>query len=457
MIKYYKQWLILPLIVICATLLSCQKILEIDPPKDSLTQETIFRNDDIATSAMAGIYNRMAATGFSSGNATSVTSVCGVSADEFNNYGATLREFFDNQISPSNTSLYSSLWFAPYQRIYGANAILEGLAATNEVTLPVKTHLKGEALFVRAFTYFYLANLFGPVPLHLTTDYKSNEKAGRTSVANIYLQIISDLQNAEVLLTDKYITTERVRPNLATVQALLARVYLYLGDWENAELYSELVISKSDMYSLTTLEQVFIKNSKEAIWQLMPAANTNTLEGALFILTGTPLNVSLRDAFALQGFEANDKRKNVWIKTFTNSTGNYYYPAKYSIKSSTIVTEYSIVMRLAEQYLIRAEARTRLNNIEDGLSDLNTIRVRAGLLPLESPITQDELLTAIMKERFNELFSEWGHRWFDLKRTKMATSALKSLKAKWNDTDLLFPIPQNERSRNQNIDQNEGY
>jgi hypothetical protein len=436
---------------------SCKKFLEIPPPKDSLTHEVIFQNDALATAAITGIYSRMALSGFGSGTSTSVSSICGLSSDELISYNIGLTEFYMNQINPNNTNLASSLYGMPYQYIYSANSVLEGLTMSKDVTPPVKEQLQGEALFIRAFTYFYLVNLYGQVPLHLTTDYRKNQSAIRNSTKEIYQQILADLKTSEALLNDDYITIERIRPNVSTVRALLARTYLYLKDWENAEKYASLVIGKTGIYHLVNLDDVFLKNSQEAIWQLMPTANTNTNEGNLFILTSTPVNVSLNSTFSLTGFESNDNRRTEWIKSFTNNTGTYYYPYKYKIRSSTNVTEYTMVLRLAEQYLIRAEARANLDKLDGALADLASIRLRAGLQPLNNTIQKDQLLIAIQKERFTELFTEWGHRWLDLKRTGTANNTLGPIKQNWQSTDEYYPIPQAEINGNPNITQNPGY
>jgi hypothetical protein len=448
------------ILIFCLISLSCKKLIEIDPPKDSLVESTILENNDLGTAAIAGIYRSMSASGFASGNSSSITSVGGLTADELNSHATTLTVFYENQIS-SETGALRDIYFLPYQNIYAANSILERLDVPNGVTPPVRMQLRGEALFIRAFNYFYLVNMFGAVPLQLSSDYRITGIASRTAVASIYQQIISDLKTAESMLKDSYVTTERVRPNLSAVQALLARTYLYIQDWANAEKYASLVIGKTEIYSLVNLDAVFLKNSKEAIWQLMPAATTgNSNDGVLFILTGTPANVSLNSNFAINGFEVNDNRKTSWIKSLTNSTGTYYYPFKYKTRATTPVTEYSMVLRLAEQFLIRAEARTQQNNLDGAIADLDAIRNRAGvaLIKITNPtINKADLLTAIQKERRVEFFSEWGHRWFDLKRTETANTVLSLIKPKWQISDMLYPIPEFEITNNHNITQNPGY
>jgi len=446
---------------------SCKKYLDIDPPKSSLVQETVFRSDDQATSSITGIYATMANSGYASGNSSSITCLSGLSSDELVGYNTDNLKFYENQIAPES-SMLQSLYSGSYQSIYAANAVLEGLAGPNNgVTPPVKAQLTGEALFIRAFAYFYLVNLFGSIPLQLTTDYRVTQIASQKPVAQIYEQIILDLKAAELVISDSYITPGRVRPNKSTVQAMLARTYLYMQDWENAEKYSSLVIAKTNTYSLVNIDAIFLANSQEAIWQLNPAPNANSRDGNLFILTSTPLFVSLRNTFALTAFEPNDKRQTSWVKSYTNNTGTYYFPYKYKVQSSTIVTEYSMVLRLAEQYLIRAEARINQGKIDLGISDLNLIRNRARPIPtsitpnplpgLITTLNKAEALSAVEQERKVELFSEWGHRWFDLKRTGRTGSVLSQIKSQWQSTDELYPIPSLELNRNSNIIQNQGY
>lgn len=454
--KNRKTLKILIVIGVILSQFSCKKFLEIAPPSNSLVPAIVFKSDDVATSAVLGIYSTMTRSGYASGDNNSISTICGLTADEYIAYNSNLVPFYTNQIQPDN-GVITSIWASIYQRIYASNSVLEGLSATNSVSASVKSELQGEALFLRAFNYFYLVNLFGPVPLHLTTSLQLNTHAERAPVENVYKQIIADLKNAEALLGDSYLTSERIRPNKAAANALLARTFLYLQDWINAEIYSAKVIDKRDLYTLIPLDNIFLKNSQEAIWQLMPTANSNTNDGNLLILTTTPIQVSLSVDFAINSFEAGDHRKASWVRVFTNATGTYYHPYKYKVKSSPTVTEYSMVLRLAEQYLIRSEARANQNNLSGSLSDLNMIRKRASLADLSNNVSKSQLLSAIQKERSIELFSEWGHRWFDLKRTGNVTVALSTIKGNWQPTDILFPISKDEVTRNSNIIQNEGY
>jgi len=458
--KSMKTKIIIVLAVCSSLQYSCKKFFEIAPPKDSAVQAELFANDAIATTAVTGIYSRMTLNGGYSGNQNSISVITGLSSDELRSHNSSLNAFYRNEVSVPDFILSQYLWSQSYAYIYTTNAVLEGLQASTGVSESTHGQLRGEALFVRAFCYFYLVNLFGDVPMHLTTDYRKNEVAVRTKKEEVYAQIIRDLQESERLLPTSYISSERIRPNKWAATAMLARVYLYTEKWDSAEQKAAEVINQTSTYGLLdNLDQVFLKNSKETIWQLMPTAGINTREGALFVLVGTPTNVSLSSDL-VSSFDVNDNRKAKWIGQFVNSSGTYFYPFKYKIRTTQngVINEYSMVIRLAELYLIRAEARARLSKLELAMDDINLIRKRAGItMPLKG-LNYMECLSEVERQRRFELFSEWGHRWLDLKRTDRATAVLQPIKnPTWVETDVLYPIPFDEITRNPNMVQNVGY
>lgn len=298
-------------------------------------------------------------------------------------------------------------------------------------------------------------------------------------------QVITDLIKAQTLLNINYVdaktdtatTIERVRPNKSVATALLARAYLYLGDYNgknianyaDAETQATTVINDS-RYSLSPVTGVFLKNSAEAIWQLQTAlpAGSDTPDGILFILISAPQtgqnNYTTISSQLMGSFEPNDQRQNNWIGNYT-ATGpspvTYYFPYKYrnyTLKSQ----EYTMVLRLGEQYLIRAEAEAQENKLAAAATDLNIIRARAGLPPT-SATTQSALLAAIQHERQVELFTEWGHRWFDLQRTGNANNVMSIVcpqkGGSWSSDghQQLFPIPQADIATDHNLTQNAGY
>ncbi|SMC98103.1 RagB/SusD family nutrient uptake outer membrane protein [Pedobacter nyackensis] len=460
----YSPIIIMLLFTFLILLGSCKKFLDINPPKDRIDRSKVFENDETATSAVIGVYSQMAGNtlGFASGGNSSVSVLGGLSADELKSYSDALKFFSENQIQ-TNDSKINNVWRTAYNYIYTANAIIEGLAVVNGVSESTKKQLLGEAKFIRAFCYFYLTNLFGDVPLILNTNYKVNENAPKSSSATIYSQTITDLLDAETLLSDSYVTNERVRPNKWVAKSLLSRVYLYTEKWDLAAQKASEVINHKVLYTLVNdLDKVFLKNSTEAIWQLVPPAGQNTTEGGFFILTATPTSVSLSPDLLAAFDNSLDNRKNVWIKELNNTTGRYSYSYKYKIRTSSLVTvpvtEYSMVIRLAELHLIRAEAKARLGQVEPALDDINIIRRRAGIVTPVTGLNPLQCLMEIRKQRRLELFTEWGHRWLDLKRTVEANTILPPLKgSSWQNTDVLYPIPDEEINRNINLIQNLGY
>jgi hypothetical protein len=149
----------------------------------------------------------------------------------------------------------------------------------------------------------------------------------------------------------------------------------------------------------------------------------------------------------------------------TSWTGNtdiggevYYYPYKYKISAGSPASEFHIVLRLAEQYLIRAEARIQQGKIAGAIADLNMIRIRAHLSPLTTPMTPALATAALLREKRIELFAEFGHRWLDLKRTNKVDQVIGTLKpSTWQPTAALWPVPQVQRSANPFLTQNKGY
>ncbi|MBS1736705.1 MAG: RagB/SusD family nutrient uptake outer membrane protein, partial [Bacteroidetes bacterium] len=370
-------------------------------------------------------------------------------------------EFRSADLSTGNSRV-NSFWEAPYSLIYHANAILEGLAKSTGVTAASKQQFRGEAKFLRAFNYFYLVNYFGDVPLILNTDYKVNTLLPREKKEKVYESIVKDLIDAEADLSDTYINGARTRANKSAATALLARTYLYLQQWDKAEAEATKVITNPQYQLLTDLNSIFLKNSKEAVWQLesvnKSTAGVNTWEG-FSIVPATPTGRAYYNLYdeLVNAFESGDLRKDSWTKTYVTGGKTYYFPYKYKIRTSTTVSEYSMVIRFAELYLIRAEARTQLNNLDGAKDDLDQIRHRALLGSLPINLSQTQMKQAVAKERRIELFSEWGHRWFDLRRTGKSIEVLSPLKPAITSTDLFYPIPLSAIKTNPNLIQNDGY
>lgn len=439
---------------------SCKKFVDIQNPNEQFNSDKVFLDSSTAVGAITGIYSEMLTNrNLFSNSATTLYG--GLSADELYYYSPGLKdEFTKNEITLANhLDIDNSFWKPAYKYIYAANLAIEKLSQSGALSISLKNQLIGEAKFIRAFCYFHLVNFFGDVPLIVTTKYKTTAIVPRIDINQIYAQIINDLKDAKTLLSVQYASEEKVRPNKWTAVALLSRYYLYTSHWQEAESEADAIIA-SGQYSLeSNLNSVFLNDSREAIWQLMPVRpGFNTYEG-MEVLPAGPFSTAtyLVTSSLFNAFENADNRKESWINSRIFNDDTLYSPFKYKMPNGAILTEYYTVFRLAEQYLISAEAKLNQDKITDALEDINTIRIRAGLGNTLANGSQS-LKLAIEQERRVELFCEWAHRWFDLKRTQRSDDILAPLKGlTWQSTDVLWPIPQQEIDLNPSLTQNPGY
>lgn len=437
-------------------ILSCEEFVDVGPPRTELIQATVFADNVTAESAMLDIYFAMKSSGFASGSATSISLLTSFSSDEqtyHSTSSANLYLQFNNNELKADNLFIERLWSEMYRVIFKANSIIEGLTSSKNVSNDVRNRLIGEAKFIRAFCHFYLVNLWGDVPLIVTTDYKQNNVAGRTAIADVYNQIVRDLTDAiDVLPADFSLSKgERIRANKWTATALLARVYLYTEQWTEAEIQASRLIENTEVFSLEDdLEKVFRKTSPEAIFQLW--SNTFPSDRNSFaVYPFGPLYGAMRQDY-VSTYEVNDQRWQVWgTEVDANET---IYPCYFKyLDFSTPPLDYSTVFRLAEQYLIRAEARLRQQKLTEAKEDIDVIRNRAGL-PASSSNSEGQLFDDIVRERKSEFATEWGHRWFDLKRWNIASQVLSTIKPGWSSSDELYPIPESQIINNPLITQN---
>lgn len=438
---------------------ACEDYLEIDPPQSQIVGELVFEEKNLAESALSGIYidvlNRIM-------HASWFTTYMAIYTDELEYTGSqvSLYEDFinDNVLATNSTNL--SFWSQNYKAIYKANALIEGMDKSTKINMEDKNRIKGEALFFRAYLHFYLVNLYGDIPYISTSDYTKNSKVSKMPVQEVYTHLISDLIAAKELLPENYITGERVHTNKWAASALLSRVYLYSGQWEEAESESTTLIT-NNLYTMETdLSKVFLKESTSTILSLKSQGLNNASDG-IFYLQG-PDYITYKSSWMTShvgdAFEPYDLRRLQWVGSAISNQETVYYSSKYKeTSSSTASKEYSVLLRIEEQYLIRAEARAHLEDITGAQEDLNTIRNRADLENTDAS-TVNDLLEAVLHERQVEFFLELGHRFFDLKRMGFADAVLSPIKPGWNATDILLPIPESEILLNPNLlPQNPGY
>lgn len=452
----------LNLIILLFAVNSCDSFVDVDLPKSQLSSPAVFEDYATASSALTDIYSKIRDRGLLVGTNSGLSNQLGNYTDEMIPYGLpsnTSFNFYYNTILASTPEM-SEYWNSTYNQIYAANAVIEGVSKSSGLSLAQKNQLTGEALFIRSLSHFYLASLYGDIPYITQTDYRINSTVGRMPIKEVHGYILKDLEESNLLLTENYSSVQRVRPNKYVAAALLARVYLSNGEYAQASNAASFMLNQTCLFHLEQdLNEVFLINSAETIWQLQSANNgQNTQEGLHFIFeSGPPPAVALSDVLVCS-FALDDLRRSNWIKSVTDGTSTWHHPFKYKQQDYTPSSvEYSIVFRLAEQYLIRAEARANEGDLIGAKEDLNKIRNRAGL-PNTSAVSKEEILSAVLQERRWEFFSEHGHRFFDLKRFHKLDDELSLSKPGWKTTNSLFPIPQNELSTNPNLrPQNPGY
>ncbi|PRD45533.1 RagB/SusD family nutrient uptake outer membrane protein [Sphingobacterium haloxyli] len=445
-------------IILVAIASSCKQLVQIDLPKDELTTEKVFSDSTNANAAIVGIYVRMqGGLNLCSG---SLSIYPALSADELYLASATEEngQFFANALLPINNTV-GGIWSTAYSFIYDQNACIEGITQSDNIREDQKAELVAEARVIRAFLYFNLVNLYGAVPLVLTTDYDHSRTLSRMPVEVVYDQIISDLLYAKSTLP--LTVDQNFRANSDAATALLARVYLYRGNYAAAiEQATEII--ESGRYTLApTPNEVFSAQSTETIWNLLPVNPARaTWEGFNFIPSSpTRIPTYVLSEALLDSFDEDDLRASQWVGHSTVNGQIYAYPYKYKMRTSAGQTnvERYVVLRLAEQYLIRSEAAAEMGDIQGSTADINVIRIRAGLLATADGYDREFILNEIAKQRRLELMCEWGHRWYDLKRTGVADAVLSNVKPNWRPSAELFPIPQTQINRNPFLSQNTGY
>lgn len=472
---------------------SCKKLVDISDPVDKITSGTAFSSDELAGMAMNGVYTTLMTSGFVK---RPITLYASLSSDELLRVNAIAfgpeallasNRLSLEGIAPDAGFITDDTWNAGYAVIYTANAVIEGIAASTSGDLhePVRKALTAEAKCIRALCYFYLVNFYGDLPLVSTTEYSDAALIARSNTQQVYEFIIADLKEAEAALPEDYAASggERIRVNKWAAAALLAKAYLFNGNYPEAVAAAGRVINNSGLYGLErNLDSVFLKNSREAIFQFKQNTSDVRLGNATddgytllpFSLANPAIGYCLSNEL-LRAFDPSDKRRDRWVDSIviaagsgpTARTDTFFYTAKYKTGQynrvrNAVPTEYYMLLRLAEMYLVRADANARANAGQPAaaVADLNTIRARAGLPALPSSLSGEALLAAVAREWQTEFFCEKGQRWFNLKRTGEARSVLSAIPAKqpWaGDEQLLYPIPPKDINLNPRLKQNPGY
>lgn len=448
------------MIVLLVSSASCEKFVETDFPNNQLATEMVFEDEKTADAALAGLYAGLWTNSVVSGTSDGSGAFLGTYADDitcvFTSAGNSILDIYNNQPLPTNSTI-TLVWTNAYQQVYMANSIIAGVEKSKSLSEQTKTRIRGEALFIRSLIYYYLYQIFGEIPYTDTTDYVYNRNLGRMPKDEFLVRLETDLSEAVNLLPASYRNPERIYANKATGYVLLAKMKMLIGKWQEAEFLAQTVIQNSEYVFQTDLSKVFQKSGKHIIWQLKPKNNTDaTQEALMYNFTGAPTSFILNPAL-INSFAANDLRRQNYFTAVVFGTQTNYKQIKYKVTTATNSTEYSVVYRLEDVYLMLAESLLMQNKTAEAVPFINYTRQRAGLAPLNSSISQAQAFLEMKAERRKEFFAEHGSRFFDLKRWE-ELDQLKTVKPNWKNTNRFLPLPQKELLLNDNLKpQNDGY
>ncbi len=451
-----KYKLIYRLLFVILIFTACNKKLD-TTPQNSIDASTALLTSSDVQAALIGAYSDLGAADFYGGRAFVGPDLLG-NTDEID-WSGTYQGFTQiyNKSIPVDNGFVTDTWLTGYKTINDANNVLAALAVVD----PTATQeVEGGAEFIRGSSYFDLVRLYAKAwndgtpatnpgvplvltPTTLTTVTTDAKLVSRNTVAEVYAQVIKDLTDAKAKLP----TSNGFYATTYVASAMLARVYLQMGDYTNAVVEANGVINSGEYELTKTYADAFpyvdppahIANTSEDVFALQ-VNNSSGFNGFQeFYSADGRGDITINQAhFDL--YEADDDRLNLFY-----SSGGSDFTGKFDNLYGNVH-----IIRLAEMYLIRAEGNFRLNTAVGAtpLEDINTIRERV-LLP---DLTTAELsLDAILKERKLELAFE-GFTLHDAKRLQMPVANLT-----WNSPKLIYPIPKREIIVNANLTQNEGY
>ncbi|MCL2739534.1 MAG: RagB/SusD family nutrient uptake outer membrane protein [Bacteroidales bacterium] len=392
----------------------------------------------------------------------------------------------------TNVNNYSGTWTRLYNILLNANTLLnnvDGFPANGQADINIRNDIKGQALAVRAFCHFDIARMYG-YPYQMDNGASlgaviadgvipQGEERHRATVKETYDFAIKDLNDALPLLSR---ARNHGRFNYWAAKALLARVYLYMGDYNNAFLHAdEIITTVGSTYTLIpTADYVGSwarQNSSETLLELLVsiASNINDNNGvnAFFHIINHEGNfpgsaiVPTRALIDLLEEDPNDVRRQlIRVAAASGETWIAKFPGN-SITPANNCMHNPVVLRLSEVYLIASEAALMKSAPDQGKANqyLNAIRKRANPNAPDITATVDEVL----KERRKELMGE-GHRFFDLSRlgrmidrsvgNVLPINSTYVVVNPWDKTSffrVVLPLSTAERQANPLAEQNPGY
>jgi starch-binding outer membrane protein, SusD/RagB family len=489
-------------ILIVFLVAGCEKYLEIKPT-DRINTQSFYQTEDDAVTAINAAYAPLQYEGSFKRDLWIIGDIMtddaimgGAGAAE----GISTVRLEDFNIQPDNEHVLA-IWAAHYSGIYYSNVVLQKIPDM-DIDEELKQRILGEAYFLRATYYFYLAAYYGDVPLYSTVPDPTNLNVARTPVDKVWEQIISDYEKAGELLPVMHTGNDIGRAIKGGAYGMLAKTHLFLGNWQECIDACQKVQEIPNHYLLPNYSDLWNYLSSNNNAEVLFDVQHHYYEGG-WNGTGNYISEFTAPRYRFIGdsrgwgfgvpttnhvnetYETGDTRKQANIISPGDSIWNenrsewYVHKAEYSPFTGYNVKKYLFlefngtnasmmffplnyhVLRLADVILMHAEA---LNEIQGGSAAthelVNQVRRRAfkdNTYDLNG-LSQEQLREAIYKERRAELFFE-GWRWIDLLRTGRASQALDvGGNTNFNPSKhILLPIPQSEMDLNPALTQNPGY
>jgi len=470
------------ILIIFVGMTSCNDFLSLSP-EYQINEINYYQSEDDFETAIIGIYNTlqglhnltiMYPSELLTDNTTINSYTWTTTASEFDEAGVT-----------SANGIINSIWTSCFTAIAYSNNIISRIDDI-EMNETKRNQFEGEALFIRAYCYFYLVRLYGKVPI-VEVAFRSPDEISafdmtRQPISDVYSMIENDLTNAATLLNGTELSKGRASEGAA--KTLLGKVYLTEGNYTSAATVLKEVIDMGTYSLVGDYGSMFDgtnEESDESIFEIEYLSGdlgegnsfSSSYTPGLFNMAIFPNNMNgngymcpTQDLF--DAYEDGDLRKAASVVDSVLLTDGTYEHTLCGLKFVDFSTGTSgdgginyTALRYADVLLMYAEALNENNQTSAALPYINQVRERAGLNDL-SGLSKDEFTLAMEKERRIEFFHE-GHRWFDLLRTGRAQSVLNAYFASTGNSytletyELLMPIPDDELEISPELEPNEGY
>jgi len=439
------------IILLASTATSCSDFLE-QEPANYISDNAVINTASSARSALNGAYHDLGSTSYYGG--VYFDAGINLAADNVTWTGS-LNYYYDfdtHQYSAEN-QLLKNAWYSIYATINQANQVIEKTALLEDISDAERDQIIAEATVIRSLAFFDLARTWGNVTVvkEATKSPTQFDGTKQQSAAAVYQEAVSDILSVYDKLSAP---SDRVHVNQSVADALLARIYLYLEDWDKAVTYASRVIGNS-YYSLVEIDDLLgAKQSSESVWELSYSSSFTNSQSSYWRSPNDggrhEWGPSKEVVALLQDPEVGGARKAFYKDYSTAQVPDYYVGTLYQSASND---DNVVIFRLAEAYLIRAEALTKKSSPDQdaALADLNVIRQRSNVPVVTASVSQQQLIQLIEDENRVEFAIE-PHRWFDLVRTGRAEAVL-GVKA----YQTRFPIPYTDIQADNDLKQNEGY